>query len=203
MLFCFHLVLDLRVYKGRISFLPVDEYKNYQPKNSSIKVIKNVNNYTSSQTTGSSSSTSSISTTQTKHAFKYLTPFEDPVANDWLTIEDEFVLFLVLNLPLMGQDLFVSPDSKIDDDSLILAYVKKGATKKELLDLFNYAGDGKFLENSFIEYVKIKAFRLEPIHEPNFKYEHAALMVDGERVPYGRIQGEILPKFGNVLSGGA
>lgn len=191
-------ILNLRVYKGKISFLPVDECKNYQPKNPSIKVLKNLNNYTIEE---NDSNKMDPWSTSTKNSFKYLKPFDKSVPNNWLTIEDEFVLFLVLNLPLMGQDLFVSPDAKCDDDTLILAFVKKGATKKELLDLFNYAGNGKFLENSFIEYVKVKAFRLEPIHNPSFNYEHAALMVDGERVPYGRIQGEIIPKFGRILNG--
>ena len=101
----------------------------------------------------------------------------------------------------MGQDLFVSPDSRFDDETLLLIFVRHGATRKQLLDLFNNAGDGKFLENSFLEFVKVKAFRLEPIHEPNFDASHAALMVDGERVPYEKIQGEVVPKLGRILSG--
>ncbi len=180
--------LDLRVYKGRISFLPVDEHKNIQLKDPSIKILKNTTNYSNEK---------SITSSQ----FKYLTPLDKPVPNNWLTIEDKFVLFLVINLPLMGQDLFVSPDSKFDDETLLLVFVKQGATRKQLLDLFNNAGDGKFLENSFLEFVKVKAFRLEPIHEPEFDASNAALMVDGERVPYGKIQGEVVPKLGRILSG--
>ena len=181
----------MRVYKGRISFLPVDEYKNYKPKDPTIKILKNTTNYSTKTTT----------TKNTSNQFKYLTPFDQPVPNDWLTIEDNFVLFLVINLPLMGQDLFVSPASKFDDETLLLTFVRKGATRKQLLDLFNNAGDGKFLENSFLEFVKVKAFRLEPMHEAGFDASQAALMVDGERVPYEKIQGEVVPKLGRILSG--
>ena len=101
----------------------------------------------------------------------------------------------------MGQDLFISPTAKFDDETLLLVFIRQGATRKQLLDLFNNAGDGNFLENPFLEFVRVKAFRLEPEQGENFDSEKAALMVDGERVAYGKIQGEVVSKLGRILSG--
>ena len=44
-------ILSLRVYRGRISFLPADEMKDYKPKNANIKVLKpNANNNNNNET---------------------------------------------------------------------------------------------------------------------------------------------------------
>ena len=178
------IIQDLRVYKGKISFLPVDSFKNYQPKDKSIKIIKNTSNYKNGQE-------------ETSHLnFKYLKSLDKPVPNDWLTICDQFVLFLVFKLPYMGQDFFVSPHSKFDDGELVLAFIKSGVPRLEVLNLFNTASKGDFLENPYINYIKIKAFRLEPLGEIN---EDLAMMIDGEKVCYGPIQGEVRPGLGKVL----
>ena len=177
---------DLRVYKGRISFLPVDSFKNYQPKDKSIKIIKNTNNYKNEQD-------------EPTHAnFKYLKPMNKPVPNDWLTICDEFALFLVFKLPYMGQDFFVSPTAKLDDGELILSFIKSGVPSHEILNMFNSAGKGGYLEAPYMHYVKVKAFRLEPLGEIN---DNLAMMVDGEKVCYGPIQGEVRPGLGRALCG--
>jgi hypothetical protein len=81
-------IKDYKTYRGRISFLPVD--LNWKPKDKRIKVIKNTNNYKENE-----------QLKKNLH-FQFSTPLEEPVPNDWLTIEDDFSLFLISNLPFIG-----------------------------------------------------------------------------------------------------
>jgi diacylglycerol kinase family enzyme len=186
----------MRIYRGRVSFLPVYDDDNddsgYKPKNSNTNIFKNATNYADSR---------AIKRLRVVHEhksvqFSHLTPFDKPVPNDWLTIEDSFVLVIIVNLPLAGQDFFVAPDSTYNDNCMHMVYIRQGATRSDLLSIFNSAKDGSFLKSPHIEYVKIKAFRLEPLDTDN----SGNLMVDGERVPYGRIQGEVVPKLGCFLT---
>jgi sphingosine kinase len=169
----------LRIYKGRISFLPANQ--DYSPKDTSIQIKSNKNNYENN------------SKQKFVDGFTHLTAFEKPVPNDLLTIDDEFVSFLLVNLPLVGQDYIASPESKLDDGLLYLTFIRKGISKLDLIKVISDSGSGNFLKNSHLEWVCVKAFRLEPLDD------HGTIMVDGEKISYGKIQGEILPSFGRAL----
>ena len=100
---------------------------------------------------------------------------------------------------MIGQDLFVAPGLDFNDGRFYIAFIKEGVTKVELLKILINAGDGQFLNNPSIEYVAVKAFRLEPL-----SFNHNAnlvgnLMIDGESVDYGSIQGETSPSMGQIL----
>ena len=142
-----------------------------------------------------------------KKAFLYCTPFDQPVPDDWFVVEDDFLMFLVLNLPVMGQDMFIAPKAKFNEEFVYLAFVNGRATRFDLLRLFLEGGTGNFFEGPHMEVVRAKAFRLEPFTAPynpsktsNFGPNDGALMVDGERVAYGNIQGECIPAMANVLA---
>jgi diacylglycerol kinase family enzyme len=182
----------MRTYRGRVSFLSADEKGNYKPKNSNVKIIKNQANYMSPEAINRLN----VVHEQKSVQFSHLTAFEKPVPNDWLTIEENFILVIIVNLPLAGQDFFVAPDSTYDDNCMYMIYIRQGATRSDMLSIFNSAKDCSFLNSPCIEYVKIKAFRLEPLEQDN----SGNLMVDGERVPHGRIQGEVVPKLGCFLT---
>ena len=70
-----------------------------------------------------------------------------------------------------------------------------------MLKLLSKTGDQvHHLDNPLVEYVKIKAFRLEPLQLVNEQTNTGVLMVDGEQVPYGNIQGEIQPGMANAFA---
>ena len=183
---------DLRIYRGRISFLPSGDMKDYRPKNDLIKIRRNEKKADSSQ--------------KPFEQFKYLRPFEEAVPEDWLIIEDNFVLFLIVNLPLISPDFMVNPEAKFNDGNMHMIFMKEGATKTQLLKVLTQPGDKHHLDNPLIEFVKIKAFRLEPIglvKKSSIAIDNVdsgVLMVDGEQVPYGSIQGEILPGLGRIFT---
>jgi sphingosine kinase len=180
-------ILGLRVYKGRISFLPIDNFmNNYKPKSETLKVIKASDYNQNNNRKPSEISKSSL-----------LNPLSQPVPNDWFIIEDKFVFFLIINLPLMGSDFFISPTSRFDNGTLDLLMIREGATRLDLLKIFLNAHNGEMLNNPVIEHLKVKAFRLEPLDDT--KDNVGQIMVDGERVNYGAIQGEILNKIANTL----
>lgn len=190
----------MRKYRGRLSFLPIDEHKNYTPKDSSIKLIKNNESVKLNDV-----DTLVQETNEYRTNFKYLKKLEEPVPNDWLIIEENFVLLLITYLPLIAPDFLAAPESTLNDGNMHLIFIKEGISKTELLKLFTDTENGNYLKHDLVEYVKIKAFRLEPIGQLNANRQvdnsnSGIMMVDGERVPTGIIQAEIMPSMGNILA---
>lgn len=144
-------------------------------------------------------------TNESSSSFKYLPPIDQPLCGpDWLTIEENLVLLVIAYLPLIAPDFIASPDSKTNDGDMHMFFIKEGVTRAQLLRLFQEAELGTHLKSDLVEYVRIKAFRLEPIpldNKVNSNYmSDGVMMIDGERVPYGVVQGEIMPSMGNVLA---
>ena len=158
--------------------------KDYKPKDSSIKITQNSNQESEVLSKG----------------FKYLTPIDKPVPGDWLTIEEEFVLFLIMNMPVLTTDFTAIPSATLNDGYMHLLYIKKGISKLELLKLFSDTESGNHVSSPFVEHVKIKAFRLEPLSVDSYANEPGHFMIDGELIPSGVIQGEIRPSMANVLA---
>lgn len=185
----------MRIYRGRLSFLPAEESKNYTPKNPSILITKNNQELLPREETPN------------KYNFKHLNPIDKPVPNDWLTIEDNFVMLLVVYLPLISPDFLATNESTFNDGNMHIVFIKEGISKAQMLQLFTDTENGNYLQSEHVEYVKVKAFRLEPLKQqktnPNGQSpssDDGAIMVDGERVPYGVIQAEIIPSLGNILA---
>jgi diacylglycerol kinase family enzyme len=53
---------------------------------------------------------------------------------------------------------------------------------------------GEYLNNELVESVRVKAFRIEPFEENSY------LMVDGESVPYGPLQAEVMEEKLNCIA---
>lgn len=179
---------DLRIYRGRISFLPSKEYTNYRPKDPTIKLTQN--NY----------ETEANEITDTEFPFKYLRPFNEPVPNDWLVMEENLVMFLIMNLPILTPDFTASTQATNADACMHMVFVKEGISRLEIIKLFTDTVTGNHLSSPYVEYVKIKAFRVEPLPTGPDRQLTGNLMVDGERVPYGTIQGEIMPSLANTFA---
>ena len=121
--------------------------------------------------------------------------------NDWITIEENFVLLLVVYLPLIAPDFIATPHSKFNDGCMHLLFIKEGVTKAQLLNLMTMFETGQHLNSPHIEYVKVKAFRLEPLSNENAAQQReGVMMIDGERVPCAKVQAEIIPGLANVLN---
>jgi sphingosine kinase len=172
--------------------LPTDDHYEYKTKNPNVKILKNTQNYATE-----TENATRLFNKDLNVDYKYLKPIDQAVPNEWLSVEDNFVLFLVVNLPLMGMDFVVCPHAKFDDGQMNLAFVREGISKYELFKFLVQCSEGTILENSHVEWLPVKAFRLEPLNSKELSY--GSLMIDGESVPYGPIQGEVFPELARAL----
>jgi sphingosine kinase len=174
----------LRTYHGSLSFLPSSG--SFTPKTTNLNIIRNpqsdLKNYTLDNTNTSQPKT------------KYLTALNKPVPDDWVIIEDRFVLVLIVQKPLIAKDFVAWKDSKLENNEMLLIFVKAGISKIQLIKIFLDSESGDYLNHDLVESVRIKAFRIEPHEESSY------MMVDGENVPYGPIQGEILDPMLNCIA---
>lgn len=158
--------------------MPADA--NYKPKNSSYAIKRN--------TSGSRAAT----------GFTYLPALDEPVPDDWCILEDEFILFLITKLPLIGPDFLSAPDATFNDGNMHLIFIKKGVSKVDMAKLLLNTATYDYYQLPFLEHCKIKAFRLEPLTKSHDA--DGIMMVDGERVKFGNMQGEIRPSVANTLA---
>ncbi len=62
-----------------------------------------------------------------------------------------------------------------------------------LAKTFTKLSDGKHFDYDFVQWMPIRAFRIVP------EDTNGNMMVDGEKVPYGPIQGETLSSIGRCM----
>ena len=124
-----------------------------------------------------------------------LPPLTEPVPSDWVTIEDDFVLFCASYQSHLGNDYVAHPDSRYDDGIMYLGFVRNSPTgiRKKLLSMMTKTEDGSHINVPGYEVVKVKAFRLEPLTATG------TISVDGEMVDYGPIQAQVLPGMARVM----
>ena len=125
-----------------------------------------------------------------------LPPLSEPVPSDWVTIEDDFVLFLASYQSHLGNDYCAHPESTFNDGAIYLAFVRNAPTgvRMKLLSIMTKTDDGSHIHVPQYEIVKVKAFRLEPLNSSG------TICVDGERVDYGPIQAQVLPGVSRVMA---
>ena len=124
-----------------------------------------------------------------------LTPLHQPVPDNWLSIEDDFVFVVIMYQTHLGTDYMAAPHSKLDDGVMHLAFLRGNPSRKRVFQLMTTMADGTHLRyvNEEFQHVPVHAFRLEPLTN------RGTLTVDGELVDYGPIQGQVLPKMSRVM----
>lgn len=160
---------SLRVYRGKLAYLPVEESQNQEQSRTSLPDY-----YTSFNSSGQS------------------------IPAHWTVVkEEDFVLVLALYQSHLAEDLIAAPDSRLDDGNIHLIYVKAGISRTALLRLFLAMQKGTHLSMNcpFVEYVKVRALRLEP-YSP-----HGTITVDGELVEYGPVQAQIYCSLARIIAG--
>lgn len=122
-----------------------------------------------------------------------LSPLEEEVPSNWVTIEDEFITACALYQPYLGPDNLASPESRLNDGQIHLLMIRSGIPKSALVNLFLTFETGDHVNSPYVEMVKVLAFRLEP------SGTEGNIMVDGEHVDYGPIQGQVLPGIARIM----
>ncbi|XP_062611044.1 sphingosine kinase 2-like isoform X2 [Saccostrea cucullata] len=122
-----------------------------------------------------------------------LAPLGEEVPSNWVTIEDEFITACALYQPYLGPDNLASPESRLNDGQIHLLIIRAGIPKSALVNLFLSFETGDHISSPYVEMVKVLAFRLEPMGT------EGNIMVDGEHVDYGPIQGQVLPGIARIM----
>lgn len=113
-----------------------------------------------------------------------------PVPDDWIVIEDEFVMVHATYQTHLSLDCYFSPASKLNDGIIWLLVMKGGVSRAELTTFLIGMSNGTHLpktHNANIQMIACQAFRLEPSDNKGI------ITVDGEQIKYGPVQGEIVP----------
>lgn len=124
-----------------------------------------------------------------------------PVPDNWTIETGEFLMVHAVSQTHISSDCFFAPSSSLNDGVIWLCIIRGGASRKELLKFFLGMSSGTHLPvvpSEYIKMIPVKAFRIEPIIDSTEdKYGH--LTVDGEKVEYGPVQGEVFPSIAKVM----
>lgn len=118
---------------------------------------------------------------------------DDIKKEGWVHEEGEYVNVTLLNHPFVDSTAMLSPESLPDDGLLYLLIIRKGTSKTTLLKFMLEMETGNHIHLPGVEIVAVTAFRLVP--ENNTGH----LTVDGENIPVGPIQAEILPRAARIF----
>ncbi|XP_043090969.1 sphingosine kinase 1 isoform X3 [Puntigrus tetrazona] len=153
---------SLRVYQGKLAFLPAENECGSDP--------------------------GSFSPADSRLPDHLLAPLEQPVPQDWTLVEErEFVLVLAMFQSHLSEDLLAAPAARADDGLIHLFYVTEGISRTMLLRLFRAMQSGTHLDCgcAHLVYRRVRALRLEPLSAAGI------VTVDGERVEYGPVQAQV------------
>lgn len=129
-----------------------------------------------------------------EHVDITLPSLDQPVPSEWVTIEDNFATVFASYQSHLGPEMMATPSATLLDGLIHLVIIRAPVTRMQMLNMMVQLETGAHIKNSFVEIVAVKAFRLEPdTNEGN-------LVVDGEKVPYGKIQGKVLPGMARVMA---
>nr|XP_028559880.1 sphingosine kinase 2 isoform X1 [Podarcis muralis]XP_028559881.1 sphingosine kinase 2 isoform X1 [Podarcis muralis]XP_028559882.1 sphingosine kinase 2 isoform X1 [Podarcis muralis] len=128
---------------------------------------------------------------------EFLAPLDQPVPKSWVTVEEDFVSVLAIYQSHLGADLFMAPFACFNDGLIHLFYIKAGISRAALIRLFLATEKGTHfdIECPHFIHIPVRAFRIEPLTRKGI------LTIDGERVEYGPIQGQIHHSVANLITG--
>jgi len=95
--------------------------------------------------------------------------------NSWKSTETDCVCFVACNVAWLASDICFAPKAGLCDGSIDMVFTKSGCSRFKVFDLFSRLKDGSHVSDPEINYIKAKAFKIEPIDA-----EKGAFVVDGE-----------------------
>lgn len=118
------------------------------------------------------------------------------LGEEWRSEEGEYVMVHAGYTTHLASDCYFLPDSRLNDGLIYLVVIRAGVSRPQITKFLLAMSSGTHLPaspNPHIEVIPCRAFRIEP------QGKDGIITVDGERVDYGPIQGEILPGMIRVM----
>ncbi|XP_040042393.2 sphingosine kinase 1 [Gasterosteus aculeatus] len=214
---------SLRVYRGRLAYLPAPEDDHSEVEGSRNDVTLRCNGQASSPDPSRDSprpktfhnschSNNSCKARGRRESApcrsasgalagppdSLLPPLDQPLPGDWVVVQEEdFVLMLAMYQSHLAEDLLAAPDATPDDGVIHLFYVRAGISRAALLKLFLAMEKGAHVGANcrHMVHAKVRALRLEPLSPKG------VITVDGEVVEYGPVQAEVHRGLGRLITG--
>jgi hypothetical protein len=130
--------------------------------------------------------------------YPLLPPLDEPVPDNWVTVEGKFVLACAVYQTHLGSDMLGAPSARLADGIIHLMFVRDGISRNHLLNLFLSMSEGRHVDSPEVEFVPVLAFRLEPDMQRTGPGGH--LMIDGERIDPTPVQGQVLPGIARIMA---
>ena len=198
-------LVGLRIYKGQLSYIPV---KDSTVQNSQPECGKGQVNLGATNSIEEKPPTSHVLSVNGKAPGEMhcavveengplntlLPPLGEELPGDWEVIKGEFILACPLLLSHLNSETLAGPEAKFGDGILYIMYIKAGISRIQLLDLFTKLEDGSHVNCDNVVILKARAFRLEPDLS-----QKGIIAVDGEKIEYTAIQGQIHQGLGRVM----
>jgi sphingosine kinase len=115
------------------------------------------------------------------------------MTGETIEIETDFVLLWAMNVPWAAYNLYTAPHAALSDGSIDLLIIRGGASRWQILRAFLQMGKGKHIELPYVEYHKVRGFRLEP------DKNRGILAIDGEEIPCLPTTIEISQDLGRIF----
>ncbi|XP_074870925.1 sphingosine kinase 1 isoform X2 [Carettochelys insculpta] len=191
----------LRVYKGRLAYLPMDPAGVSSPSSSpepDSHPLPCSNGHPVHMRPQPAPGVLQSPPAGSLPEDSLLVPFDQPVPQHWTVVpEEEFIMIFAIYQSHVGADFTMAPAAKLHDSSIHLFYLKAGVSRLVLLKLFLAMQKGTHLDLPcpHLHYVRVRAFRLQP-------FTAAGLMtVDGEPLACEPVQGQVHDQLCRVISG--
>ncbi|XP_053144355.1 sphingosine kinase 1 [Hemicordylus capensis] len=202
----FQLLTTLQVYKGRLSYLPAEEPSHTSgplpsaEEQSSPPAQHAYQDCFSNENSVHILPQSVLPSSREGSVLKdsLLVPFDQPVPKHWIVApEEEFISIVGIHQSHLGADLLLAPTAKLYDDAIHLFCVSAGVSRMAMIRFFMAMEKGTHLalNNPYLRYVPVKAFRLEPLEPKGF------MTVDGEVLTCEPVQGQIHRQLAHIISG--
>ncbi|XP_042208148.1 sphingosine kinase 1-like isoform X3 [Homarus americanus] len=117
----------------------------------------------------------------------------EPVPEDWETIEDNFIMVHATYQSHIATDAFIAPEATPNDGIMWIMMIR-GSTPKSSIAKLLLGLDGTHVNVPGIEMIPVVALRIVPASSNGY------LNVDGEVIPWGPVQAHILPRRGNIMT---
>lgn len=218
---------SLRVYKGRLAYLPATE--DYRAKEGSrskrtphcdnevslcsapvlcppSRDSPRENPFHNSCHSNNSLKVRRTESTSSRSANKSLTgppdslllPLDQPLPSDWVVVQEEdFVLMLAMYQSHLAEDLMAAPGATMDDGIIHLFYVRAGISRAALLKLFLAMEKGAHLAAN-CQHLVYKKVRALRLEPHSAK---GIITVDGEVVEYGPLQAQVHRGLSRLITG--
>ncbi|KAL3677363.1 hypothetical protein R1sor_027311 [Riccia sorocarpa] len=105
--------------------------------------------------------------------------------SNWRTLEGKFIYIWAQNVPYAAEDVIAAPRAKFNDGSFDLIVIRQCPRLKLVSILLNMK-NGSHIKSKYVQYLKVKAFRLTPGGIVGDSIEGGYVDLDGEVLARGQ-----------------